>query len=367
MLKRVRIKNYKSLDVDVELDPITVLIGKSGTGKTNFVEALRFLRDSVRTRVTHLYPVFSKTAALPFTVAFDIEFCTSIDREDLQYHLELGPVFALNHFQSSVVEEYLIANGVRVLHQVNDAWQIRPENEIQAGTIALGHRIADLTARRARAFLKNLGCYSFPASSPMRGRGGEYAGLRDTGENLGTILDQILDDPSSPFDRIARALRLLNPSILELDAISSAQSQIKIRHAIQGGVLELDLADESQGLGSFLACMAALYQRPSKEVIVIEEPENGIHPGALATLAEEFKACPEEGRGQVILTTHSPQFLDNFDIENVRLVEIDTQGVTRINRLADDQIDAIKDGLMSPGELFTVDEARSGAIIEPEA
>ena len=48
MLKHVRISNYKSLgDVALDLDPVTVLIGRSGTGKTNFVEALKFLRDYV--------------------------------------------------------------------------------------------------------------------------------------------------------------------------------------------------------------------------------------------------------------------------------------------------------------------------------
>ena len=48
MLKRVHVRNFKSLgDVTVDLEPVTVLIGRSGTGKTNFVEALRFLRDSL--------------------------------------------------------------------------------------------------------------------------------------------------------------------------------------------------------------------------------------------------------------------------------------------------------------------------------
>ena len=48
MIKQARIQNDKSLGhVDVSLDPVTVLIGRSGTGKSNFVEALRFLRDYV--------------------------------------------------------------------------------------------------------------------------------------------------------------------------------------------------------------------------------------------------------------------------------------------------------------------------------
>jgi len=46
MIHQIRIKNFKSLrDVTVELSPVTVFIGKSGTGKTNFTSAIKFLRD----------------------------------------------------------------------------------------------------------------------------------------------------------------------------------------------------------------------------------------------------------------------------------------------------------------------------------
>ena len=53
MIKRIRIQNYRSLiDVDVELGPLTVLIGLSGTGKSNFVRAIRALRDALTNRNT---------------------------------------------------------------------------------------------------------------------------------------------------------------------------------------------------------------------------------------------------------------------------------------------------------------------------
>lgn len=46
MIKSIHIQNFKSLrDVTVNLGPLTVLIGRSGTGKSNFVQAIRFLRD----------------------------------------------------------------------------------------------------------------------------------------------------------------------------------------------------------------------------------------------------------------------------------------------------------------------------------
>ncbi len=70
--------------------------------------------------------------------------------------------------------------------------------------------------------------------------------------------------------------------------------------------------------------------------------EDGIHPGALSLLAEEFKAAPEQGHGQVILTTHSPELLDHFDAEQIRVVELTGWG-TRIGFVSSEQKEAIRD------------------------
>ena len=52
MIKRVRIKNYRSLgDVDVELGPLTVLVGPNASGKSNFVDALKFISDTLNSRL----------------------------------------------------------------------------------------------------------------------------------------------------------------------------------------------------------------------------------------------------------------------------------------------------------------------------
>jgi predicted ATPase len=96
---------------------------------------------------------------------------------------------------------------------------------------------------------------------------------------------------------------------------------------------------------------------PTEVDLVFEEPENAIVPGALSLLADEFKAAPAEGRGQVILTTHSPILLDSFDVDNVRKVEMH-DGKTVVGRVAKDQRQDVEDRLLTTGELLTVDRAR---------
>jgi predicted ATPase len=154
-------------------------------------------------------------------------------------------------------------------------------------------------------------------------------------------------------------LQRLNPAVKNVDLIALQKpAKIMVSQQVKDKVLVLELAQQSEGLRRFLAYFIALYQSPPKQTLIFEEPEKGIHPGALAVLADQFKAYASSGRGQVILTTHSPQLLDYFAPENIRVVEIDNYQ-TRIGPLAPEQLESLKEKLLRPGELLTVDYARA--------
>ena len=135
-------------------------------------------------------------------------------------------------------------------------------------------------------------------------------------------------------------------------------------HTFQGKLLPMPLDTESSGFRRFLAHLLALYQTPPKQTLIFEEPENGIFPGALATLADEFLATPDAGRGQVIFTTHSPVLLDYFDDEQIRVVELDENLETQIGRLDPVQREVLREKVLRPGELFTVDTARREVVAQ---
>ena len=126
---------------------------------------------------------------------------------------------------------------------------------------------------------------------------------------------------------------------------------------MEGKALVFDLSQESEGFRRYLAYLLALYQTPPKQTLIFEEPEKAIHPGALAALADEFTLCAEQGRGQVLLTSHSPTLLNHFEPEQFRVAEIHNH-LTRIGPLAPDQVESLRKKLLDPGELLTVDPAR---------
>jgi len=95
MIHRFHVQNFKSIvDVDVDLSPVTVLVGKSGTGKSNFVQALRFLRDVLisnqplqQSDPVEEWPLLRPVTASDAPTSFLVEFSVSVVEGRLQYEL----------------------------------------------------------------------------------------------------------------------------------------------------------------------------------------------------------------------------------------------------------------------------------------
>ena len=366
MLKRVVIKNFKSLDVDVTLDPVTVLVGRSGTGKTNFVQGLRFLRDYLRgDRDRRDWPsLISATLADEETLAFSVTFDLEDGPGTFEYLLELN--YRTDGTRRSHRERLSLEGNV-LFHHRNGSWLAEPRvvDPPKPSGVVLSALEGIQEVSIAHVLLtKGLACFDFPGNvctGDSATEGGSN-GLLDSADNYRQAFDAITSDLKrlGAWKEINSALKCLNRSFAAVDAKKGGAKRLVVSHDFNGRILVFDIAQESEGFRRFFAHLLALHQSPPKETMVFEEPEKGIHPGALETLAEELRTCPEEGRGQVILTTHSPALLDYFDPSALRVVVIEG-GVTSIGPVATGQLAALKQKLLTPGELLTVDPAR----IEP--
>ena len=113
------------------------------------------------------------------------------------------------------------------------------------------------------------------------------------------------------------------------------------------------------GLGTFMAQMADRMSSASATSVPLTVAVASTAPAGGRSLS-----IPRDGRGQVILTTHSPQLLDYFPTESLRVVDIDKME-TRIGPVAPEQMESLRERLLQPGELLTVDPARlSGQLDE---
>ena len=371
MIKRVRICNFKSLgDVTVDFEPITVLIGRSGTGKTNFVEALRFLRDFLRSRNLGALVgqgggwdrILCATASKPLQLLFDVTF--SVSGESDVYNYAISFQQPPQPGNAPTLDEEKLSLGQQVLfHQKQRNW-VQPPSIINP-PVPSGFMLGAVTGVRAItiAYLmltNEIGFYDFPStillqSQPASG----MEGLADNGTNSLQVFQTFVSNLTSlnHWRNIVASLRCLNRSVQGVDIRLPEKNAVTVSHLFGNQLLVLDLAQESEGFRRYLAHLLALYQSPPKQTLIFEEPEKGIHPGALAALAEDFKLCASKRGGQIILTTHSPELLNNFGAESIRVTEM-VSSQTQIGPLAPDQFESLKEHLLDSGELLTVDPAR---------
>jgi len=297
--------------------------------------------------------------------SFEIDFSIAGIAEDFSYELCLGV-----HGPQYPPTKEILRLGEKVLfHQVSNGrgdakWISEPElvGKLEPGLPAIGRipSISDIVTAYT-LLTAGIGCYDFPDKALSGGPPNQQnTGLDDQATNYLGVLKEIVSNLQDLHIRksIVATLQRVNSSVssVELNSLQNPD-HVVVGHKFKGKTLALKLEQESDGFRRFYAHLLALYQRPPKQTLLFEHPEDGIHPGALALLADEFKAAAEDGRGQIILTTHSPRLLDHFDADQIRVVELDGFA-TRIGLISTEQHEAIQEDLMNAGELLTVDPAR---------
>lgn len=382
MIEHITIRNFKSIgEVSVDLSPVTVLIGRSGVGKSNFLRAIRFLRNFLldgAKAVQHeggwsrIWP-FSAPGSLFFAVRFAIPGYL----KKFHYVISLRP--QPHNLAATVVETEKLALGDDVIFDRDEKRWIKWPGEgsppaIQPRVYLDSFPTFSEVVLAFTAWTSGIGWYDFPANvltqAAGNGSGNSFVrsggkiklnGLDDSATNF---LDVIRDITQDLRDQLARRqilarVKQINPTVgsLELDSIIDPKCVV-VGHNVGDRRVGLDLSQESDGFRRYYAHLLALYQTPPKQLLMFEEPENGIYPGALKTLAEEFKKAPSASRGQVLLTTQSPELLDGFAPEELRVVDLNETQLTKIGPLDLGQAEAVRTQLLEPGELLTVDSAR---------
>ena len=148
------------------------------------------------------------------------------------------------------------------------------------------------------------------------------ATLSSNGDNLGTVLHEILTryDYRSAAAELRDFLRVAYPAFEEIhcDTTFGTPPQVLVGVREKGMSRSMNLWDLSDGMLRFLCLATALLNPRPPLLIAIDEPELGLHPGLLPIIAEMIKGAAE--RTQVLVTTHSPDLLDCFEIADVAVM-----------------------------------------------
>ena len=146
--------------------------------------------------------------------------------------------------------------------------------------------------------------------------------LSANGDNLGTVLHEILTryDFQLAAEELRDFLRVAYPAFeaIHCETTFGTPPQVLVRVREKGMSRSMELWELSDGMLRFLCLATALLNPRPSPLVAIDEPELGLHPGLLPIVAGMIKVAAE--RTQVLVTTHSPDLLNCFDIADVAVM-----------------------------------------------
>lgn len=390
LITRLLVKNYRSLaDVEIAFNPLTVLVGKNGTGKSHVIDVLRFVRDL-------LTDGFDR-AVLKRGGIKGVRCWFASQTEDVSIQLHFEGAFGKGEFgfafgsrirdEVEIKWEKLVIKEQdesvqKVIFEVRDGKLVRlPEiiERIRQSTPDYPHLpltvsqrafyLSDMTnlsppAQHLRDFLINMNFYNL---SPEGLRDPQKAGnpfpLSEKGDNLGATLRELRRRKEN--DLIIEPLRYIAKGVEDYSVEQVGDILITRLHYVfpngQSQKILSNLTLESDGTLRLLAILAALYQKRYPSPLAIEEPEKALYPDGLELLCGLLQAAADSC--QVIVTTHSPDLITYLPADALQVVE-KVDGITKVGPLSQSQYDAIAEDIFSPGALMRIEGLESMPLNE---
>ncbi|HEV3383763.1 MAG TPA: AAA family ATPase [Gemmata sp.] len=371
-LRRVRIRGYKSIAFcDVTLEPLTILVGRNASGKSNFVDALAFLADAMRLNLTEaVYRHGGPTGILCRTsgtrrIEFELECFedNSGNHELITYQLNFsiaedgtlqGPGEILNR---RIIADTLQDNSVKPRFQTTSKqleW-ISHHSPYHLSLAASGEPSAPYLSERIASFR----VYNLNPEIMRTPQRVQHVGfLERDGSNFASVIQTMTKIDKNAVERVGRYLSAVTRSVTLL-GITNFGDYETVKFRVNRGddeqVLEFDAANMSDGTLRIIGSLVAAYQSMpspygSPSLIAIEEPETALHPAAMRALVDALDEATL--RTQILLTTHSAEMLDNPTIrpENIRAVQM-IDGQTVIGPVDEASVEIVQRKLSTLGAL----------------
>ncbi|MBN1316154.1 MAG: AAA family ATPase [Anaerolineales bacterium] len=356
-LRSIHIRNFLSLyNVDIKFKPITIIIGPNASGKSNLFKALRFLHtgmdveakgwDSLQKQGDELAWFGAEKEERVFEIVFELKthlkentssFCPTYqislrpengglkvrnEKLDTEIPITGEPDFFFERTDNTIDTNYRFED------------EIKPEKRIydHIGRFFFRDYASDfLSARLFTSFVRGWRFVDVDVAKARSSSIGEpepqsIPPLEGDASNLSEVLFALSNLDRERFDeivdRLGRAIGF--PQEVLVNHIPSMAGPGEMRYAFFESAFPgraIAPSSISDGTIRLLANLTALIGDPHASLICIEEPDRGLHPNLMLRLADAMRAVVNgesvddtESPPQLVVTTHSPDFMDCFDI-----------------------------------------------------
>lgn len=376
-LTRINLENYKSIGrCDVSLGPLSFLVGANGSGKSNFLNALEFVADSLRSSLDHairdrggINEVRLRSGGHPTHFGIRLEFALRSGQRGY-YAFRVGALkgggFMVQKEECSIVGPDTLSPPIQYSVREGRVTSISS----QVAPAASSDRLYLVNVSGLPEFrplyeaLSSMGFYSLNPDE-IRDLQPPDAGdlLARDGSNIASVLGQLESRSPEMKLRVEEYLGKVVPGVqgVAAKAIGSKET-LEFMQQVEGSrkPWRFLAANMSDGTLRALGILVALFQssnghRPRVPLVGIEEPEVALHPAAAGVLLDALRDASQ--RTQILVTSHSPDLLDDEQIPGESILAVIAErGLTRIGALDEVGRSALRDRLYTPGELLRLNQ-----------
>jgi predicted ATPase len=348
-LDRLQIAGYKSIaECDLRLRRLNVLVGPNGAGKSNLISALGLLGSLVNESLQ----LAVGRAGGASTLLHGGPKATS--------RLSLTTTFGRNAYEATLIPG--AQDDLLFEHEIcyfQGPGYDRPYNV----SLGAGHResglrqgaVRERVAAHCLAAMASWRVFHFHDTSAQAGAKqkqpiGDNSELRPDASNIAPFLFRLQETAPEHFERISDAIRLVAPFFegfqLAPDRLNPERIQLEWKQ--RGSDAYFNGHSLSDGTLRFICLSTLLLQPEPPSLIIVDEPELGLHPFAITQLADMFRGTSTEH--QLLVSTQSVTLLNQLDPEDIIITE-QHAGATTFQRPDWDALNAWLDEY-SVGELW---------------
>jgi len=334
-LRYVNIEGYKSIKAQsIPLADMNVLIGQNGAGKTNFISLFKFIRNIIAGRLKNISQTFGAETLLYYGSKETQRITINLDFDPNYYEIKLQPA----HGKDTLIVE-LESSGFRAPNFNQPYWETLASSEEES--FLSKKASSNNIAKYVYEVIKEWRVYHFHDTSETAGVK-KYASMSDSkflfedASNIAPFLYLLKNTQVEYYERIVKTIQLVIPFfkdfLLEPNPFKPETIRLEWNDIYSDKTFTAN--ELSDGSLRFICMATLLLQKNLPFVILLDEPELGLHPTAITILSGLLKKASK--RSQVIVSTQSVSLVNEFDPEDIIVVE--KEGAETVFRRLDSQI-----------------------------
>lgn len=357
-IEYLRVQNYRALrDLELKnITPLTVFLGPNGSGKSTIFDVFAFLSECFQFGLRRAWDKRGRfrelrTRGIEEPIVIELKYREKPNTPIITYHLAIeetvkGPYIAEEWLQWRRGRtgqpfrflDFREGAGMVVSGDKPDEQDTRINEQLSSPDVLAVNTLGQFAKHpRVSALQKFItGWYlSYLTADNTRGtpEAGPQERLSASGDNLPNVIQYLKEQHSDRLEKILNTLSSRIPRLerVEADMMPDGRLLLQVKDAPFERPILAKFA--SDGTLKMLAYLTVLDDPDPPQLIGIEEPENQLHPRLLPELAGECREAT--ANSQLMVTTHSPFFVDALKAEEVWVLYRDEDGYTKAKRTSD--------------------------------